>query len=235
MKSLFIVTSAIHTSYGKCSAEERIFQTKKTLESINNFAPNSSTVIIDCGEKSVSKDLFNCDLIDYTKNQKIQFHLQKYLKNNKDIEPDIIIKSMLEIMMIEDYLKNNFVSFYDRIFKISGRYVLNSKFNYFEHLEAKNKVMILTPHRSQHLYDFNVNVSPLQYMTRLWSFDSILLQKILEVYSKMKDEIIRISESEKQGDIEHLFYKHLNKKYVKHVEIIGIEGYWAPLKLWIEE
>ena len=105
MTSHFIITSAIHTSYGKCSTEERIEQTRETLKSIHTYAPESSAVIIDCGEKSVNKNLFDCVVIDYTTNEEIQFHLQEYLRTNIDLEPDIVIKSLLEIMMFSDYLK----------------------------------------------------------------------------------------------------------------------------------
>lgn len=235
LTSHFIITSAIYTSHGKCSTLERINQTKETLESIHRHAPNSSIVLLDCGEKSIEKNLFNCEVIDYTNNKEIQFHLQHYLKNNIDVEPDIIIKSMLEIMICEDYFKKISINDYSRIFKISGRYKLNSKFDYFKHIDVKNKVMILSPLRSQHLYSSNANVSSFQYMTRLWSFDSSLLSEIINTYSKMKNEIVKISKSQKQGDIEHLLYKHLNKKNVQHIETIGLEGYWSPLKLWIEE
>jgi hypothetical protein len=72
-------------------------------------------------------------------------------------------------------------------------------------------------------------------MTRCWSFDSNLLEKIIETYGKMKKDIILASRTEKQGDIEHLLYKHLNKRLVEHIHIMGIEGYWAPLRMWIEE
>ena len=234
MTSHFIITSAIHTSYGKCSTEERIEQTRETLKSIETYAPESSAVIIDCGEKSVNKNLFDCEVIDYTTNEEIQYNLQEYLKTNRDLEPDIIIKSMLEIMMFSDYLKN-ITGFYDRIFKISGRYRLNSNFNYNNHLETKNKLLILKPQQSPHFYNFDVSSSMFSYMTRCWSFDSSLLLKIIETYDKMKQEIIHISRTEKQGDIEHLLYKHLNKNIVSHANVMGIEGYWAPRKKWIEE
>jgi hypothetical protein len=235
MTSLFIVTSAIHTSYGKCSTEERIEQTRETLKSIETYAPYSSVVLLDCGEKSIDKNLFDCEIIDYTIHKEIQIYLQEYLKNNRDIEPDIVIKSMLEIIMFEDYLKNHSVSSYDRVFKISGRYRLNSKFNYQKHLESKDKVLILPPYISQNLYNFNVKSSMLQYMTRCWSFDSSLILDIIKTYNKMKKDIIYISQTEKQGDIEHLLYRHLNKKLVEHIDIMGVEGYWAPIRLWIEE
>jgi hypothetical protein len=234
MTSHFIITSAIHTSYGKCSTEERIEQTRETLKSIDTYAPGSSMVIIDCGEESVNKNLFDCEVIDYTKNQEIQYHLQEYLKKNIDLEPDIIIKSMLEIMMFGDYLKT-ITSSYDRIFKISGRYKLNSNFNHQKHLDAKNKVVILPPYNSQNLYNFDVKSSMFQYMTRCWSFDGSLLLNMIETYDKMKRDILYASTTKKQADIEHLLYQHLNKKLVQNIHRMGIEGYWAPLRRWIEE
>jgi len=234
MTSLFIITSGIYTSYGKCSTEERIEQTKETLKSIKTYAPNSSAVIIDCGEKSVNKNLFDCEVINYTTNEEIQVHLQEYLRTNRDLEPEIIIKSMLEILMFGDYLKN-LTGSYGRIFKISGRYRLNSNFNHQKHLEAKGKVVILPPDKSQNLYNFDVKSSMFQYMTRCWSFDSSLLLNIIETYDKMKIDILYASRTEKQADIEHLMYRHLNKKLVQNINVMGIEGYWAPMKLYIQE
>jgi hypothetical protein len=236
MKSLFIITSAIYTSYGKCSTEERIDQTKETIRSIKTYAPDADTIIIDCGEKSVDQSLFECEVIDYTKNNEVQIHLNHYLKTNTDLEPDIIIKSMLEIIMFENFLKTKLLDNYSRIFKISGRYKLNSNFNYEMHLNAKDKVVILPPERTQHLYNTNVISSSIfQYMTRCWSFDSSLISIISDIYYKMKIDIISTSKTKKQCDIEHLLYKHLAKNIVSHTNIMGIEGYWAPLKIWFEE
>lgn len=234
MTSLFLVTSAIYTSYGKCSMEERIEQTRETIKSIDTYVPGSTIVLLDAGEKSVDID-FGVELIDYTQKEIIREPLNYYLLNNKDLEPDIIIKSMLEIIMFEDYLRNHSLESYSRVFKLSGRYRLNSKFNYSKHLEAKNKVLILPPYHSQHLYNIQVSSSMFQYMTRCWSFDSSIISNILKTYSKMKRDIILASQTEKQGDIEHLLYKHLDKRLVEHINLMGVEGYWAPKRLWIEE
>ena len=165
MTSIFLVTSAIYTSYGKCSTEERIEQTKETIKSIETYAPGSTIVLLDAGEKSVDID-FGVELIDYTQKEIIREPLNYYLSNNKDLEPDFIIKSMLEIIMFEDYLRNHSLESYSRVFKLGGRYRLNSKFNYSRHLEAKNEVLILRPYHSQHLYNNNVSSSMFQYMTR---------------------------------------------------------------------
>ena len=234
MTSIFLVTSAIYTSHGKCSTEERIEQTRETIKSIGTYASGSKIVLLDAGEKSVDID-FGVELIDYTQKQIIIEPLNYYLSNNKDLEPDIIIKSMLEIIMFGDYLKNHLLKSYSRVFKLSGRYRLNSKFNQSKHLEAKNKILILPPYHSQHLYNIQVSSSIFQYMTRCWSFDSNIILNILKTYDKMKRDIILASQTEKQGDIEHLLYKHLDKRLVTHTDIMGVEGYWAPLRMWIEE
>jgi hypothetical protein len=235
MTSLFIITSAIHTSHGKCSTEERIEQTRETLKSIETYAPGSSAVIVDCGEKSVNRNLFDCEVIDYTTHQEIQHHLQEFLTTTKDTQPEIILKSMLEIMMFNDYLQTHSVSSYERVFKLNGRYKLNSQFNYQAHLEAENKVVTLPPFRSGHFYNSDVAASMFMYSTRCWSFDSSLVLKIIETYDKMKKDIIYASKTEKQADIEHLIYRHLNKKLVSYVDVMGVEGYWAPTGGLIQE
>lgn len=238
MTSLFIVTSAIYTSFGKYSTEERIEQTRDTFRSIETYAPNSSIVLLDCGEKSIDQNLFNYEIIDYTIHSEMQNNLKEFLKNNKDIKPEIIIKSMLETMMVEDYLKTHSMNSYKRVFKLSGRYKLNSKFDYLKHLEAKNKVAILPPIPSYHLYNLNaktVGLSLYQYMTRLWSFDSKMHESILLTYKKIKEDIVYASKTEKEADLEHLMYKHLNKKNITHLKPIGVEGFWSHIGDWIEE
>jgi hypothetical protein len=73
------------------------------------------------------------------------------------------------------------------------------------------------------------------YSTRCWSFDSSLVLKIIETYDKMKKDIIYASKTKKQADIEHLIYRHLNKKIVSYINVMGVEGYWAPTGGLIQE
>jgi hypothetical protein len=233
MTSLFLVSSAIYTSHGKCSTEERIEQTKKTIKSIETYAPDSTIVLLDAGEKSVDID-FGVELIDYTQKEIIKEPLNYYLSNNKDLKPDIIIKSMLEIIMFEDYLRNHSLESYSRVFKLNGRYRLNSKFDYSRHLKAENKVLILKPFMTDYIYSYTPPTLFL-YETRCWSFDSNLKLNISNTYTKMKKDIISISKTKRQGDIEHLFYKHLDKRLVEYTNIMGVEGYWAPQNIWLEE
>jgi len=223
MTSLFLVTSAIYTSYSKYSIEDRINQTKETFESIKKYAPDSSIVLLDCGEKSIDKGLFDYPIVDYTSHKEIQSHLQEYISNNVDEFPEIIIKSMLEILMFEDYFKTHTIEYYSRVFKLSGRYKLNNHFDYQKHLQAKNKIITLPYYISCHAYNFDVSSSLFECVTRCWSFDSNLIESVLKTFDKMKRDVLIASKSNKQTDIEHLFFKHLDKKFVKYINVIGIE------------
>ena len=234
MTSLFIVTSAIHTHYGESVTKDRIEQTRETLKSIKTYAPDSSVVIIDGGNKSVDDCIFDCEVINYASHYETKYHRHEFLSICDDLDPSIILKSMSEIIMFGDFLKNIKGS-YERIFKFNGRYRLNSKFNYSTHLEAKDKVVILQPRLSDCIYDFDVKATMMQYMTRCWSFDSNLLPEIIQTFSKMKKDILYASKTRKQVDIEHLIYKHLKKKFVKTIDVMGVEGWIYPAGVFVKE
>ena len=133
-----------------------------------------------------------------------------------------------------DFLKK-ITDSYERIFKINGRYRLNSKFDYSTHLEAKDKVVILQPRLSDCIYRSDVKATMMQYMTRCWSFDSSLLLEIIQTFDKMKKDVLYASKTRKQTDIEHLLYKNLKKKFVKTIDVMGVEGYWAPAGVFLKE
>jgi hypothetical protein len=60
MTSHFIITSAIHTSYGKCSTEERIEQTREKL----NVSTIKSVTSVQLTEKS-KKLLYEMYEVDF--------------------------------------------------------------------------------------------------------------------------------------------------------------------------
>ena len=73
--------------------------------------------------------------------------------------------------------------------------------------------------------------------TSLSSSSSVL--NIKETFDKMKNDIVFIYKNQKQGDIEHLLYKHLNKKLVKHIPPIAkklADNYWpGPLTILFDK
>lgn len=232
MKSLFLVSSAVYTPYGIYTTSQRIRQTKETISSIKKHAYNSDIILLDFGKRSIEMDDDSIEIINFSQENNNIKKIIQYLESGTLKCPEHVIKSLLEINMFRKYFyflyKNNYHLRYNRIFKISGRYKLNDNFNYFSHLEAKDKVLILNPCISQYAYNPSANLGLFsQYMTRLWSFDSSILFDICRTYDKMEKNILEMIENKSVGDIEHFLYKNLNKNLVSHIDKIGIEGFIA--------
>lgn len=239
-KVLFLVSSAINTSYSKYDKQTRISQTQDTIKSIEKYCNDSDICILDGGKNEVSKieideyfpnitNFYSVCNDDYAKKMH-SINNQTY-KRIYTFDIQNITKSTVEVymylkhfkkMQLESSYKN-----YSRIFKISGRYKLNENFRLNDHLNAKDKVMILNPKKSELRSVVTYGITE-QYMTRLWSFDSSLIPHIVDVYDNMLKNMEYVYPLGGFVDIEHSLYKYLNKDIVNLVPVIGIEGNIAP-------
>ena len=225
---LFLVSSAIHTNHGVYSPEQRLEQTINTLKSIKERC-DADIVLLDGGLKSPTDEERKV-LEEYTKGI-ISFSDAPSIKDILAIPSQDIVKNMAEIVMFgstfQDLVVSGDYKKYKRIFKMSGRYLLNDNFNYQTHLDAKNKIIIRGPFTSQFTSSQTGGVI-FQYMSRLWSFDSELLPNVADSYKKMFDTINRVLGSGGYIDIEHLLFVYLNPTFIQKISKIGIEGNIAP-------
>jgi hypothetical protein len=227
-ESLFLVSSAIHTKHGVYSAEQRLEQTLKTLKSIKNKCP-ADIIIVEGGDKPLTLEeqkILGEDvqaIISYADSPAIR---QVLAVPNHDI-----VKNMAEIIMFGSTFQNMETDLdhkrYKRIFKMSGRYVLNDNFNYDTHYNAKDKIVIRGPFTSQFKPEITGQVY-LQYMSRLWSFDADMLPYITDAYRKMYEHMDRRLRDGGYIDIEHLLYVYLGEDNIQKINKIGIEGNIAP-------
>lgn len=227
-ESLFLVSSAIHTTHGIFTPEQRLKQTIETCKSIKSRCP-AHIMIIDGGDKDLSDD----------EKKELSPHIDTFvsfcdspqLKNILVIPSQDIVKNMAEIMtfgtMFEQLLENGEYKNYKRIFKMSGRYTLNDTFNYDTHYNAMGKIIIRGPFTSQFPSSVTGNVI-FQYMSRLWSFDSELLPEIAQVYRNMFANMNQVLSSGGYIDIEHLLFSHLREDLIQRISKIGVEGNIAP-------
>jgi hypothetical protein len=131
IRHLFVVTSAINSRFGVYKPEERLTQTIDTIRSIRARIPDAGIAIMECTGVSPTAEQEqllreNCDyFLDYTTNPDVQTIYNS--TDNWDI-----VKNGTEIMCfgraLEVLAKHNIVEQYDRIHKMSGRYVLNDDF-----------------------------------------------------------------------------------------------------------
>jgi hypothetical protein len=133
MSELVLITSIINTpnkplSYTNTrsvfSRKERFEQTKLTIQSIKNKIPNNKILIVECSDFTEEEKIYFEKECDYILN----------LWNNTELHSDIfgLSKALGEgtlTMQGFRYINENNIR-YANLFKISGRYWLNDKFDY---------------------------------------------------------------------------------------------------------
>lgn len=232
---LFLVSSAIHTNHGIYNTEQRLEQTINTLKSIRQRC-DVDIILLDGGLKSPSDEERKV-LEEYT-DSIISFSDASSIKDILAIPSQDIVKNMAEIVMFgstfQDIGASGEYKKYKRIFKMSGRYLLNDNFNYQTHIDAKDKIIIRGPYTSQFTSAQTGGVI-FQYMSRLWSFDAALLPDIAQAYARMFKDMNMVLTSGGYIDIEHLLFTHLDPSRIQKIAKIGVEGNIAPNGTGISE
>jgi hypothetical protein len=228
IKHCFIVTSAVNSKFGVYSPEERLAQTVITLQNIRFRVPGAKIIVMECAGTPISASQSqtledNSDLlIDFSNDLDVH---AIYQSDNWDV-----VKNSTEIMCFGRTLRicqndGDFTG-YDRIHKMSGRYVLNDDFNLDVYEQHLNKIIIGPKHQSQ--FPFQITGIELQYMARLWSWPAEQLDTVIQVYD---DSLSYIGNRVSQGgyaDIEHVLYKFLPESLVQEIPLLGVEGFIAP-------
>lgn len=227
-KSVFLVSSALHAKHGVYSLTERIDQSIKTFESIQNYANGSDIIVLDGGYKNISQE--DQDALKKYINAFYSFSDTDQVKVIQESTNWDIVKNMIELIMFGSFFAENqskLMEKYDRIFKLSGRYTLNENFDYERHMKAKDKILIRGPYTSQFTSEITGGVNT-QYMSRLWSFDSALLSQVSESYAAMFVHMLNRLRENGYIDIEHLLQHHLPADKVELLSQIGVQGNIAP-------
>ena len=225
-KHLFLMSSAIQTRFGVFDAKQRLLQTGNTLNTIYEKIPNAKVYII---ESSAEK------LDDETK-QKLEkschciFDLSgnERLKEVAKIDNWDFVKNYSEIIAFHSAFKAfeeaNLFEGYDRIHKISGRYVLNDNFKPKIYEKYDDKIIFSTKVKTT----FQGMGIPYQYISRLWSWPIEKQDLVKNFYFTALEEIKNRAKDKKYIDIEHLLYNFIPKEHVQEINKIGIEGLLGP-------
>lgn len=218
--AIFFISSALNprTSRSIYNPQERYEQTLRTIESIETYCPNSEIFLFDSSVDKPSDEYFAGIInkganILYTGNdpnviQFTQYRLQSVVESISFVSSLSFIKS------------NNIKT--KRIYKISGRYRLNSNFKKAD--EYVDKYVFTKPTKTWMTED-RIKQTGVDhvYQSRLYSFDYSLLDQFLsEMVNVINDECsLGI-------DIEHALYKNFKKYDPVELDIIGLCGNLAP-------
>ena len=194
--------SAIRSEY---SVEERFQQILKTITSAKEKIPNPYIVLLEC-----SKDIEEYEpLLKSKVNEYIN-----YYKINHEITDAVesIYKGYGESLTIYTYLKERsktekLHNQFENIIKISGRYFLNTKFDYNKFNNAENIF--------RYYPQYNVVTTRLYKINKRY-FD-LYLSNFIHIIRECKEGI----------SIENIIVSNLP---YKHVDYLGVSGYIAVNK-----
>jgi hypothetical protein len=246
MKFLFLVGSALkHFQEDKFSAydeQQRFEQTLKTIECIRNKVPNSYVVLFECSSRPIDEN--QKDILKEKTDLFLEFYNEPVLKQiyeNLEARPELITygKSLLETRGLLNTLytikKHNLFSDSQRVFKLTGRYLLNDDFDIQDYeskfLEGKYivKRYEYLPQETENYDEKELeNVYAYLYgargmmITGLWSFDRVLFTEIVEALERAFVYMEKMLQFTAGTDVEHSLYRFINKKNVIDIPNLGL-------------
>lgn len=229
IRHCFVVTSAINSKFGVYSPAARLQQTLTTLDSIRARAPGSKIIVMECTGTPLTEA--QSQLLEENSDLLVDFSTDKDVHDiyNSTDNWDIV-KNSTEIMCFGRTLKmclddGDFADC-DRIHKMSGRYILNEKFDLGVYSDHPDRIVIGPKNTSQ--FPFEVTGIELQYMARLWSWPADITERVVQTYTDSLNYMAQRVAAGGYADIEHVLYKFLPADLVTEIAELGVEGSIAP-------
>ena len=237
MKPLFLLTSAINTKFGVFNSEQRLAQTLKTFESINQYCPGARIILVEMGGIPLTDE----------QTATLKEHVDQVLTYNQDeavrsifdsTENWDIVKNCTEVMIFAQALaelkSQGVLDQFDRIFKLTARYELTDAFVPAYYDTVPDRIVLLHPRPSQFAKELTGGCE-WQYMSRLFSWPTDQTDTIIDTYNT---GFVAIATRLNEGgyiDLEHMLFKYLPRETVTEVGKIGVRGSLGPNGLPVNE
>lgn len=226
-----IITSAINTKFGIYTTEQRLAQTLETIQSVRLRIPGAKVFLLEMAglpltaeQKSVLSASVD-HVFDYTLDPQVTGLFNS--TDNWDI-----VKNVTEIMCFKNAIKTlvdtQMIEQFDRLFKVSGRYLLTDQFDLSFYNQYKNKFCMVLGASKPSQFSFNITQVERQYMSRLWSWPTALTTEVITAYENSLQYMYERLAAGGYVDIEHCLYKFLDHDKVLEKDVLGIQGNIAP-------
>lgn len=234
MNVLVIVTSAVESRFGIYNADQRLEMTLNTINNLRERIPGVKIAVnevsgngLDARKETALLDA--CDVfLDFTTNKEVN-----WIYNNPAwYENWDVVKNLTELttfpLSLQTLIDSQELVGVDRVFKMSGRYLLNEKFNvnFYSSDAAKDKIVIGRRCASQ--FPYQVTLLREQYMARLLSWPASMQQDMVTYYNKARDYMRERMRAGGYADIEHCLFYALPQERVLEVDEVGVYGTIAP-------
>lgn len=237
MRKLFILSSAINSRFGKFNPAERLQQTLDSVDSIKQQFPDAKIAVVEMTGVPLQEEQARAIqakvnyFFDYTKEQAV---IDIYNStDNWDI-----VKNTTEVMCFVNALTaltdQKVLDQFDRIYKMSGRYLLTDNCRAVDYEQLKDRIVVLERKGSQFPPDVTGGMQ-YQYMSRLWSWPATVTDQVIDAYN---EGFMAMAQRYSDGgyfDIEHMLYAYLPKELVTEVPRVGLRGLLGPNGVAIED
>ena len=222
MVILFIVTSAINGD------PVRLQETLETFESIWRRCPTATIWL--CESSLVEPSTQFLEAIP-RRVKIIPFWFEDFVRRVHDTKREIaFVKNGIEIPLTIKVLQA-VPNRYSHVFKISGRYVLTDNFD----LSAHPADRATFKHVLQTGYPLDVVGTDGMLMTRLYSCGYTVIPKVVEALEKIERFLWKQWDEGRVFDIEHGFWKFLDRDILNQVGTIGVRGRIGHLTHIVED
>ena len=240
-KFLFLVGSALNhfqeEHFSKYSTAQRFFQTLDTIKCIKEKVPDAYILLYEGSEMPIDEEYKQVlteqvDLFLECGNDIVMKNVYENLHNNPI--NFVFGKSMLECRCLQvslnHILKNNLFNDSQRIFKLTGRYILNDNFDiddYRSKFLVNKYVMKCYDYKerfsdSENWYS-NIYGCKGSIVTGLWSFDRFLINDVMSVLERSFDYMEKAIGVTAGIDIEHSFYHFIERDKILNVPVLGLD------------
>lgn len=238
MKNIVLLTSAVYTNYGIYNPQDRIKQTLATARSAKQYIPGAVVILVDNSKVDVQNDTsaeFNelLDTVDYYIDNSDDADIQYFHNNVANYD---IGKNSMEVIGLFKALKYisdtpemiNEIADADRIFKLSGRYIVTDKFDITKFANAETKDKYVFKRRQPAWCDPNVTGVNSLLQTRLYSFPPSLLADTIQMFQVIMQNMFEVFNKQQYIDVEHSMFKFVPPEKLVELDIVGLQGNIAP-------
>jgi hypothetical protein len=236
MKPLVLISSAVETRFGVYKPQERFDMTVETIRNLREHMPNAIIGLTEMSGNGLDvkyKDHFE-ELCDYFFDWTTDLDVQNIYNSPAWIENWDVVKNLTELVVFPTVFhtitENNILEDegIDRVFKISGRYLLNDQFDLsaYERPEVRDKVVVGKRRPSQ--FPYEVTLLREQYMSRLFSWPTALHKDMTEWFATGRNYMMSRLRARGYADLEHCLFYCLPKEHVYEIEDVGVFGKLAP-------
>lgn len=237
MTPLFILSSAINSKFGAFNTAQRLEQTLDSVASIRQHCPGADVCLVEMTGVPIPEEQV----------QIINNHVDYFFDCTRD--PAVIdiynstdnwdiVKNTTEVMCftntLNTMLETGVLEEYDRVFKMSGRYLLTENFNPEYYESVTDRIVVLERRQSQFPPEVTGN-KQFQYMSRLWSWPADVTDQVVDAYDT---GFVAMAQRYADGgyfDIEHMLFAYLPQSLVTEIPQVGLRGLLGPNGVAIED